>query len=86
MGGTVAVGSLADWAAVPDVELIGRRHLEQVLRVYVKHYNAHRPHRALELEAPCPAVGLHLIREVAKPGYNDATCLAGSSTQYRRAA
>ena len=31
---------------------VGRGHLEQVLREYVAHYNAARPHRALELRAP----------------------------------
>jgi transposase len=35
----------------------GRGHLEQVLRIYVEHYNAHRPHRALRLEPPDPPVG-----------------------------
>jgi hypothetical protein len=33
---------------------VNRRHLEQVLRIYVQHYNRHRPHRALELVAPSP--------------------------------
>jgi hypothetical protein len=28
---------------------LGRRHLEHVLRVYHRHYNEHRPHRALRL-------------------------------------
>jgi putative transposase len=32
--------------------IIGRRHLERVIRTYVRHYNRHRPHRALELTAP----------------------------------
>ncbi len=32
--------------------IVGRRHLECVLRVYVRHYNEHRPHRALGLESP----------------------------------
>ena len=32
--------------------IFGRRHLERVLRVYVPHYNAHRPHRALGLAPP----------------------------------
>ena len=32
--------------------IFGRRHLEQVLRGYVTHYNAERPHRALGLAAP----------------------------------
>jgi transposase InsO family protein len=32
--------------------IVGRRHLEQVLRVYRRHYNEHRPHRALHLLPP----------------------------------
>jgi putative transposase len=32
--------------------IVGRRHLERVLRVYVRHYNEHRPHRALALAPP----------------------------------
>jgi putative transposase len=36
-----------DWLLI-----VGRGHLEQVLRVYVEHYNGHRPHRALQLESP----------------------------------
>jgi transposase InsO family protein len=32
--------------------ILGRRHLEQVLRVYRTHYNEHRPHRALRLLPP----------------------------------
>ncbi len=32
--------------------IVGRRHLERVLAVYVRHYNAHRPHRALGLAPP----------------------------------
>jgi hypothetical protein len=34
------------------VLVIGRRHLERTLREYLAHYNAERPHRALELAAP----------------------------------
>lgn len=30
----------------------GRRHLERVLREYVRHYNDHRPHRAMGLLPP----------------------------------
>jgi transposase InsO family protein len=33
-----------DWALV-----LGRRHLEEVLRQYVRHYNHQRPHRGLDL-------------------------------------
>ena len=34
------------------VLVFGRRHLEQILRDYVTHYNAERPHRSLALAAP----------------------------------
>ncbi len=44
--GTVRTECL-DWLL-----LVGRGHLEQVLRVYIQHYNRHRPHRALQLQAP----------------------------------
>jgi putative transposase len=42
-------GECLDWLLI-----VGRGHLEQVLRVYVEQYNQHRPHRALGLEAPDP--------------------------------
>jgi hypothetical protein len=32
--------------------ILGRRHLDRVLRVFVNHYNGHRPHRALNLRPP----------------------------------
>jgi transposase InsO family protein len=38
-----------DWLLI-----VNRRHPERVLRVFIEHYNAHRPHRALELQAPQP--------------------------------
>jgi putative transposase len=34
------------------VLIIGRRHLDQVLRAYLAHYNAERPHRSLALATP----------------------------------
>ena len=40
--------------------IVGRRQLEQVLRVYVRHYNRGRPHRALDLKPPdasAPRIG-----------------------------
>jgi putative transposase len=36
--------------------ILNRRHLEHVLRVFVDHYNAHRPHRSLDLIPPA-AIG-----------------------------
>ena len=38
-----------DWMLI-----LGRRHLDQVLRVYAEHYNRRRPHRALALAVPMP--------------------------------
>jgi putative transposase len=32
--------------------IVGRRQLEHVLRVYTRHYNRRRPHRALDLRPP----------------------------------
>lgn len=40
-------------AEYPDWRMIvGRRHLETVLRIYTAHYNRERPHRALALLTP----------------------------------
>jgi putative transposase len=38
-----------DW-----ILIVGRRHLEAVLRTYVQHYNRERPHRGLALQPPEP--------------------------------
>jgi transposase InsO family protein len=35
-----------------SILVLGQRHLEAVLRDYVRHYNEHRPHRGIELKAP----------------------------------
>jgi hypothetical protein len=45
-----------DW-----ILIVSRRQLEQVLRVYVDHYNSHRPHRALGLTPPTPERRLGLV-------------------------
>jgi putative transposase len=42
-------GECLDWLLI-----VNRRHLDRVLRVYVDHYNIHRPHRALKLQSPQP--------------------------------
>lgn len=36
-----------DWTLI-----LGRRHLERVLKEFVDHYNRQRPHRGLELDTP----------------------------------
>ena len=33
--------------------VLGRRHLEHVLREHVEHYYLGRPHRGLDLRVPC---------------------------------
>ncbi|MBA3364179.1 MAG: transposase [Actinobacteria bacterium] len=38
-----------DWLLI-----LNRRHLERVLRVFVHHYNSHRPHRSLNLTPQNP--------------------------------
>ena len=38
-----------DWTLV-----LGRHHLEAVLRDYVRHYDQRRPHRGLRLDVPAP--------------------------------
>ena len=42
-------GECLDWLLI-----VNRRQLERVLRVFVEHYNAQRPHRALKLQSPQP--------------------------------
>jgi transposase InsO family protein len=44
--GTVRAECL-DW-----ILILGRRHLERVLRTYIDHYNEARPHRGLALQTP----------------------------------
>ena len=38
-----------DWLLI-----LGRRHLERVLRIYTAHYNSERPHRGRALQPPDP--------------------------------
>lgn len=40
-----------DWLLI-----VNRRQLEHVLRIYIEHYNRHRPHRSLGMRAPVPRV------------------------------
>jgi putative transposase len=60
-----------------------RRHLEQLSREYVEHYNAHRPHRSLHQRAPND-VGLVEYRP-GRPIRRHPTC-NGLINQYRQAA
>jgi hypothetical protein len=67
--------------------IAGRRHLERVLRVYVDHYNRHRPHRALGLAAPDrgrPA--LRLLTTPEEPAVRRRDRLGGLIHEYSAAA
>jgi hypothetical protein len=69
------------WAECLDwLLIVGRGHLEQVLRVYVQHDNAHRAYRALGLQPPDPAVGLTLTGLDQPPESTDATSLVACFT------
>jgi putative transposase len=68
---TVRVERL-DWLLI-----VGRRHLDHVLRVYVAHYNQHRPHRAPGLQPPDPAAGFRIIAEDHQARVNRRDLLGG---------
>jgi putative transposase len=70
-----------DWLLVA-----GRRHLEQVLRVDVQHYNHHRPHRALGLQAPGPPAQLTVFHEDRGGVVHRRDLLGGLLHEHRRAA
>jgi putative transposase len=66
--------------------MVGREHLEQVLRVYTKHYNQRRPHRALRLEAPDRPAGLTYVGGHHRTQVHRRDLIGGLLHEYRRAA
>jgi putative transposase len=70
-----------DWLLI-----VGRAHLQQVLRIYVEHYNRHRPHRVLRLEPPDRPSGLTVIGEDQPGIVHRRDLLGGLLHEYRRAA
>jgi putative transposase len=70
--GTVRAECL-DWLLI-----VGRCHLEQVLRVYIEHYNHHRPYRALRLEPPAPPADRDAADEARRGGVRRRDLLGGS--------
>jgi putative transposase len=66
--------------------MVGRRHLEQVLRGYVEHYNQHRAHRALGLKSPDPPAGLGTLAEDQRGRVHRRDLLGGLLHEYQRAA
>jgi len=70
-----------DWLLISS-----RRQLERVLRIYVDHYNTHRPHRALGLEAPTPRPRLRLVSPGLPDQLHRRDRLGGLIHEYTRAA
>jgi putative transposase len=70
-----------------DLLLIAsRRQLDHVLRVYVEHYNTHRPHRGLGLRPPAPRDRLHLVGPNSPGQIQRRDRLGGVIHEYARAA
>lgn len=72
---TVRVECL-DWLLI-----LGRHHLERVLRPYTTHYNGERPHRGLALLPPEPATAATTGDEIKRRDR-----LGGLIHEYHRAA
>jgi putative transposase len=70
-----------DW-----ILIISKRQLEHVLRVYVDHYNRHRPHRALGLAPPTPGRRLRLANPSSPGHVHRRDRLAGLIHEYAAAA
>jgi transposase len=67
--------------------IFSRRQRERVLRVYARHYNRHRPHRALALRPPEQAVGNPTpLRAPPYPQLNRTDLLGGLIHEYEHAA
>jgi hypothetical protein len=63
--------------------ILGQRHLRRTLSEYARHYNGHRPHRALQLQPPRsdrPVIDLTHEQIKRRP------VLGGLITEYERAA
>jgi transposase InsO family protein len=66
--------------------IVGRGHLEHVLRIYAQHYNRHRPHRALGLQPPNPSAGPTLAGEAPRARVRRRDLFGGVLHEYQRAA
>jgi putative transposase len=63
--------------------IVGEWHLRGVLTEYVRHYNSHRPHQALQQEPPLREPG-HAVDITAR--IERTQVLGGLISEYRRAA
>jgi hypothetical protein len=69
-----------------DWLLVGRGQLDQILRIYMAHYNQHHAHRALGLEPRDPATGITTLAEDRPDRVHRRDLLGGLLHEYRRAA
>jgi putative transposase len=70
-----------DWLLI-----VNRHHLERVLRVFVDHYNTHRPHRSLQLTPPEPNCHELPIAGTVSAGVQRRDRLGGLIHEYSHAA
>jgi putative transposase len=68
------------------IVIVNRRQLEQVLHVYVDHYNSQRPHRALGLTPPAPERRLRLVSPGSPERVHRCDRLGGLIHEYALAA
>jgi light-regulated signal transduction histidine kinase (bacteriophytochrome) len=64
--------------------ILGPRHLDRILRIYVQHYNRRRPHRGLKLRVPesiAPIEEAHGVPDIER-----LDLLGGLVHEYVRAA
>jgi len=69
-----------DWTLV-----LGRRHLERVLRTYIDHYNKERPHRGIGLRAPTGSTS-PAVTDLMALNVHRRDVLGGLIHEYRDAA
>jgi putative transposase len=70
-----------DWTLV-----CGRRHLQWLLRGYVRHYNQQRPHRSLTLAAPEPEARQHSSPQINPRDIRRRDVLGGLIHEYHEVA
>jgi transposase InsO family protein len=68
-----------DWLLI-----LGRRHLESVLRVYTAHYNRERPHRGLALLTPDKATRPVYLPPRRSTAATDSADSSTNTTESRR--
>ena len=83
MGGS-SLDPLPALPRTPDRTRHKPRHLDRILRIYVRHYNRRRPHRGLELEVPERLAPVEEADRV--PDIERRDLLGGLVHEYRRAA